>query len=241
MKFLDLTQPLTTTTPRSSDHPQVEYPVLRHYSTHGTLTREIRASLHSGTHVDAASLYDPAGKNIDDLPLEGFCGSGVVVDVSDLGDWGEITDKVLDQRASEVRAGDILAIYTGFSEYYGTDEERYVLKSPGLDRAGVDWLVNRKIRAIYSDNASSEHIFMRARQWRQLRPDIFDGVEIDPYRFPRAYAHKQMLPAGIMMVEHLSSALGQLVGQRANLLAFPARYAGVEAAPARVAAVIEFP
>ena len=56
--------------------------------THGTLTREIRASLHSGTHVDAASLYDPAGKNIDDLPLEGFCGSGMVIDVSDLGDWG---------------------------------------------------------------------------------------------------------------------------------------------------------
>ena len=241
MKFLDLTQPLTTSTPRSSDHPQVEYPVLRHYSTHGTLTREIRASLHSGTHVDAASLYDPAGKNVDELPLEGFCGSGVVVDVSDLGDWGEVTDKVLDERASEVGAGDIIALWTSFSQYYATDEERYVLKSPGLDRSGVDWLVNRRIRAIYSDNASSEHIFMRARQWRQLRPDIFDGVEFDPDRFPRAYAHKQMLPAGINMVEHLSTALGQLIGQRVNLLAFPAKYAGVEAAPARVAAVLEYP
>jgi kynurenine formamidase len=241
MRFLDLTQPLSPLTPRSSDHPAVEFPVLRHYSTHGTKTREIHASLHSGTHVDAPSLYDPFGKNIDDLPVELFCGSGVVIDFSDLGDWGVITSDLLDQKASEVKEGDIIGIWTGWAKYYGNDEERYVLKPPGLDRSGVDWIVRRKVKAIYSDTPSSEHIFMRSKQWQVMRPDLFGQTKIDPEQFPPVYAHKQMLPAGIQMVENLSAALGQLVGQRVNLLAFPAMYAGVEGAPARVVAVLEFP
>lgn len=241
MKFVDLTQPLSPMTPRSSDHPEVSFPVLRHYSTHGTKTREIHASLHSGTHVDAPSLYDPIGRNIDDLPLELFCGSGLVVDFSDLGDWGIITSELLDARAAAVKAGDILGLWTGWAKYYLTDEERYVLKAPGLDTSGVDWVVRRKIKAIYSDTPSSEHIFMRAGQWKVMRPDIFDKANIDPKSFPRAYAHKHMLPAGIMMVENLSEALGTLAGKRVDLLAFPAKYAGVEGAPARVAALTEYP
>jgi kynurenine formamidase len=241
LKFLDLSQRLSPTTPRSSDHPEVRFAVLRHYSTHGTLTREIHSSLHSGTHVDAPTLYIPGGKNVDEIPLEDFCGSGVVIDYSKLGDWGVITSELLDETAGEVREGDILALSTGWGEYYRTDEERYMLRHPGLDRSGVDWLIRRKVKAVYSDTPSSEHIFMRSRQWKVLRPDVFGSLDIDPEQFPPAYAHKQLLPAGIQMVEHLSEALGELAGQRVNLAAFPAKYAGVEAAPARVVAVLEFP
>ena len=107
------------------------------------------------------------------------------------------------------------------------------------ERAGIESEFG--VKAIYSDSPSSEHVFMRSRQWKQLRPDIFNDAEFDPADFPPAYAHKQMLPANIMLVEHLSGALGELVGQRHEFIAFPAKYYGVEAAPARVAAVIEFP
>jgi arylformamidase len=239
MQLVDLTQPLSPLTPRSSDHPEVQFPVLRWFSRNGIRTRQIVASLHSGTHVDAPSMYFPDGRTIDELPLEGFCGSGVVVDAS-LGEWGVITADVLDDIAADVREGDIIALWTDWGRRY-LDEETYVLKSPGLDRSGVDWLVRRRVKAVYSDTASSEHIFMRARQWSELRPDIFGDVSYEPADFPPAYGHKTLLPAGIMMVENLSEALGTLVGQRVNLLALPAKYAGVEAAPARVVAITEFP
>jgi arylformamidase len=241
MKFIDLTQPLGPFTPRSSDHPEVQFPVLRHYSTHGLITREIHASLHSGTHVDAPSLYMPAGKNIEDLPLEWFCGTGYVVDLTDLGNWGIISAEVLDARAAEIKPGDIIGLWTGWAHYYAADEQRYILQPPGLDRSGVDWMVEHEIKAIYSDTPSSEHVFMRSRQWRTLRPDIFGSAEIDADRFPPSYGHKRLLPANIMMVENLSEALGTLAGTRSTFIAFPAKYAGVEGAPARVAAVTEFP
>ena len=241
MKLIDLTQPLSPATPRSSDHPEVQFPVLRHFSTHGVRTREVRASLHSGTHVDAPALYDPAGRCIDELPLEQFCGSGVVVDFSDLGDWGVINAMLLDKLASEVGAGDIIALFTGWGQYYATDEQRYVLKAPGLDKSGVDWIRDRQVKAVYSDTPSSEHIFMRSRQWKTLRPDLFESASFDPAHFPPSYGHKQLLPANIMLVENVSERLGELRGQRVQLMALPANYSGVEGAPARVVAVLEFP
>jgi arylformamidase len=224
-------------TARSSDHPEVQFPVLRWFSRHGIKTRQVVASLHSGTHVDAPSMFFHDGKSVDQLPLESFCGTAFVVDVS-LGEWGVITDSVLDSVASEVRAGDIIGLWTDWGRHY-LDEERYVLKAPGLDKSGVDWLVRRRVKAVFSDTPSSEHIFMRAPQWKTLRPDIFEGVEYEPDNFPKAYAHKTLLPAGIMMVENLSEELGQLVGQRVTLLALPVKYVGVEGAPARVVALLD--
>jgi kynurenine formamidase len=237
MQLLDLTQPLSPLTARSSDHPEVQFPVLRWFSKHGIKTRQVVASLHSGTHVDAPSMYFHDGATIDQLPLDRFCGSGVVVDTA-LGERGEITAEVLDERASEVGEGDILALWCDWGRHY-LDEETYILKPPGLDKSGVDWLVRRKVKAVFSDTPSSEHIYMRSGQWLKLRPDLFSESAIDKERFPRAYGHKTLLPAGISMVENLSDALGQLVGQRVNLLALPAKYEGVEAAPARVVALLE--
>ncbi len=239
MRLLDLTQSLSPNTPRSSDHPEVQFPVVRWRSKNGIKTRQIVASLHSGTHVDAPLMYDPYGRAIHDLPLDAFCGSGLVVDAA-LGEWGVINADLLDRVAGGIRDGDILALWTDWARHY-LDEQTYILKAPGLDKSGVDWIVNHKIKAVYSDTASAEHIFMRRRQWQSLRPDIFDRAEFDAADFPPSYGHKTLLPAGIMMVENLSEALGQLVGQRANLIALPAKYEGVEGAPARVAAVIEFP
>jgi len=237
MKILDLTQPLSPNTARSSDHPEVQFPVIRWFSKHGIKTRQISASLHSGTHVDAPSMYFHDGATIDQLPLERFCGTGIVVDVA-LGEWGIITADVLDRVAGEAQEGDILGLWADWGRHY-LDEETYILKAPGLDKSGVDWLVERKIKAVFSDTPSSEHIFMRYPQWNQLRPDVFAGANPAAEQFPRAYAHKTLLPAGIMMVENLSEELGKLVGQRVTLMALPAKYEGVEAAPARVVALLD--
>lgn len=241
MKLLDLSQPFDGRTPRSSDHPAVTFKTIRHFAANGLVAREVSASLHSGTHVDAPSIVHPNGRNIEELPLEAFCGTGVVLDMSKLGEWGVISADVLERTANDLRPGDIAALWCDWGKYYLADEEKYVLKSPGLDKSGADWLVERKVKAIFSDTPSSEHIFMRSKQWRQLRPDIFDHAEIDPARYPPLYGHKRLLGAGIMLVEHLSEALGSLVGQRVDLMALPAKYSGVEGAPTRAVALLQWP
>lgn len=237
MRLLDLSQPLSPQTARSSDHPQVQFATLRWYSKDGMRTHTIYSSLHSGTHCDAPSLYFQDGQTIDQLSLDGFHGTGYVADIG-LGERGVISADHLDKVAGDIREGEILAMYTGFSSKY-RDEETYVLKAPGLDKSGADWVVEHKLKAVWVDTPSAEHIFSRARQWRQLRPDLFAEGSWDAERFPPAYAHKVLLPAGIMMVENISENLGQLVGQRVTLMALPAKYEGVEGAPVRAVALLD--
>ncbi|MDE3193532.1 MAG: cyclase family protein [Chloroflexota bacterium] len=233
-RVYDLTQPLSPRTPRSSDHPEVRFENLRWYSRNGVHTSTAYMSVHVGTHVDAPLLYFPEGPSIDQIPLEKLSGPAVFVDVRK-DDWGEIGPADLEASPERIREGDIVVLRTGWHKHYG-NEERYVLKAPGLTKDGFDWLVARKIRLIASDSPSPEHIFMRSRQWRELRPDVFGKVEVDPAKFPPSYGHKTMFRAGICLLEWLGGEIDE-VPHRAELIALPLKYVGVEAAQAGVIAL----
>lgn len=232
----DLSQPLSPRTPRSSDHPEVRFDTLRWRSRHGTHTSTASFSVHQGTHVDAPSGKYPDDLSIDQVPLDRLCGPAVFVDVRK-DDWAEITPADLEASPEEIKAGDIVVLRTGWHRHY-SDEERYILKAPGLTKDAVDWLVARSVRLVASDSPSPEHIFMRARQWKDLRPDIFGAAQIDPAKFPKSYAHKTLLRNGICLLESLGGEIDEVPVHRAELIALPLKYAGVEAAQARVIALV---
>lgn len=232
----DLTQPLSPRTPRSSDHPEVRFENLRWYSRDGVHTSTAYMSVHVGTHVDAPSLYEHDGATIDEIPLEKLGGPAVFVDVRK-DDWGEIGPAELEASPEKIRAGDVVVLRTGWHRHYG-NEQRYVLKAPGLTKDGVDWLVAKGIRLIASDTPSPEHIFMRSRQWRELRPDVFGTAQIDPAKFPPSYGHKTFFANKICLLEGLGGEIDDVPVRGAELLALPLKYVGVEAAQARVIALV---
>jgi kynurenine formamidase len=231
----DLTQPLGPRSPRSSDHPQVRFESLRWRSRNGNRTSTLSTSVHVGTHVDAPNLYYPFGDTIDKVPLDRLCGTAVVLDVT-RDDWGEISAADLAAQPMEVRPGDIVILRTGWHRFF-EDEERYILKPPGLTRDGVDWLAARYVKMVGADSPSPEHIFMRSRYWRELRADVFGGLSIDPTIWPASYGHKTLLAQGICLLEGLGGQIDQIVGTRVELLALPLMLDGVEAAQARVVAL----
>ncbi len=233
-RVYDLTQPLSARTPRSSDHPEVRFENVRWYSRHGVHTSTAFMSVHVGTHVDAPLLYQPGGPSIDEIPLDKLCGPAVFVDVRK-DDWGEIGPADLEASPERIEAGDVVVLRTGWHTHYG-DEQRYVLKAPGLTKDGVDWLVAKKVRLVASDSPSPEHIFMRSRQWRELRPDVFAKTEVDAAKFPPSYGHKTLFQAGICLLEGLGGEIDD-VPHRAEIVALPLKYVGVEAAQARVIAL----
>jgi kynurenine formamidase len=236
-KLVDLSQPLSPRTPRSSDHPPVSFSTVRWYSRHGIKTNVITASLHSGTHLDAPSLYFADGLNVEQIPVDRFYGPGVIVDVSGP-EWAVITAEALEKATPRIERGDIVVLRTGWHHYY-YDEEKYVLKAPGLDKGAVDWLVQRRVGLVCGDSPSLEHIFMRHEQWKTLRPDIFGSVQVDKDRFPPAYAHKTLFKNDIYMIDHVGGDLDQVVGKRCTIAAFPAKYEGVEGAPVRMVAILD--
>ena len=235
-RYLDLTQPLSPATPRSSDHPQVAFKSLRWRSRHGLVTHEVCASLHSGTHLDTSALYFWDGETVDQIGLDRLIGMAMFVDCR-LPELAPITGDYLQERAGSLKSDEMLVLCTGWHHHF-LDEQKYILRAPGLDKSGVEWVADKHPKAVCSDSPSPEHILMRSGAWRTLRPDLFSEPP-EPEIYPRSHGHKTLLPKGILMIEGLGGEIDQLIGKRAMVYALPAKYAGVEAAPIRVIAALD--
>jgi kynurenine formamidase len=107
---------------------------------------------HTATHVDAPSHYWPERKNIDEMPIETFCGEAVVLDFSnDLGSAGELSksrfEEFLCENCLEVKKDDIVIfkfqkesqdIYSGLSEELAEHLAEIHIKMVGTDRGTID-------------------------------------------------------------------------------------------------------
>lgn len=200
------------------------------------MTHTVTMSLHVSTHVDAPSMYYYDGLTADRLPLDSLCGTAVVFDCQ-REDWGEITADDLAHSVVPIKIGDIVVFHTGAHHYYD-NEERYMLKYPGLTKDAFDWLVAKKIKSVGSDSPSTEHFFSRWRRWTEIRPDLVKGLVVDEAKFPPSYGHKTLLKAGIYMLESLGGEIDQILNKRVDLIALPLKYEGVEAAQVRAIALL---
>lgn len=237
-RIVDLTQPVSPRTPRSVDHPEVEFKVIRHFATHGLIARTVHMSLHAGTHVDAPSVYLPGAKNMDGYPLERFFGPGVILDLP-RDDWGVITGDDLEDARPRVESGDIVMLHTGWHHYYYTDQERYQLKTPGCDKSAVDWLVERNVNIVIGEGPAAEHFFMHIGRFRVMRADYIGDPPFDVNRFPPHYFHKELMRHDILIVDGAGGDADQVVGRRCTIGVMASRFEAVEAAPARVFAIVD--
>src|ERR671925_149297 len=129
MKIYDLSQDLNQDCSFWPFYPPFEVKYIKRKSEHGVNAQYIMTSNHMGTHLDAPRHFVTAGRTIDQVPIEWCFGPGVIVDLSDVcdDDLALFTPEQIEARA-EVREGDILFLYTGWSKYaqFGLepDEER---------------------------------------------------------------------------------------------------------------------
>lgn len=174
----------------------------------------IELCCHVGTHVDAPRHFIDGGPTIDELPLERFHGPGVVVDVSGVGDHGEIDVDVFAAADPAIRPGDIVLVHAGWSAYFA--DERYH-RNPALTVAAAEWLVARGVKLVGVDFGTPDIALDR-------RPAGFDWP-----------VHRVLLSAGVLVVEHLRG-LAPLRGRRLEVCCLPINIAGADGAPARVVA-----
>ena len=166
---------------------------------------------HTGTHVDAPRHYIRGGKGLDRLPIDDFVGEAAVLDFSGIRAGGEISASDLEKRASEVRRGDIVLLYTGLSRRWGDPGARRTITYLSGDAAG--WLVGRGVRAVGIDYLSVEEF----------------GAKVPA-------AHVTLLSHGIPIIESLSKNLSKLVGRRVLFLCLPIKIKGCDGGPARAIA-----
>lgn len=166
---------------------------------------EVSGTTHVGTHADAPLHVDPTGKGIDALPLEVFAGPATVVDVSEQG--GLILPEEIEAALDAA----------------GTDPpERLLL------RTGCDWSTGFPTRC--------RGLSPRTATWcgeRGLKLVGTDAPSVDPLDSVTLDAHRALVAAGVAIVESL--ALAGIDPGRYELVAFPLRWIGADAAPLRAA------
>src|SRR5262247_1056013 len=70
------------------------------------------SSCHAYTHVDAPVHFLPGDRDIAGMPVDQWMGPAAVVDLTHLGENGEVTAADLERHAGHVQAGDIVLLRT---------------------------------------------------------------------------------------------------------------------------------
>ena len=255
VKLVDLSQPLCADTPFWPLYPPFEVKYIKRKPEHGVNAQYIMTPNHIGTHLDAPIHFVTGGKTIDQIPLDWLYGPGVVVDVSDVGDLGIYTGKMIEERV-DLHDGDILFLYTGFSKYGWyqpqgqADEERYIHLHPGPTREFCDWILKRKIKVWGVDAVSTDHPMnlpigrFLPRIWKKVRAlaeKKFGKENVDKI-FPEEdyqLTHNVLFPHDVIHVENLGGDIEKLRNQRVTLGVFPWLFRGGEAAFSRCVAFVE--
>lgn len=210
----DLTQPFHGEMPHSKMLPEPEFETVFDIEDDGINIQYYCAPTHVGTHVDAPLHFDGDGKTIDEIPLEQCHGEGVVLNVEQ-DEAREIGLDEVKDADGEVREDDIVILYTGWYDKYGTDEyDPY----PWLAGEVADWLLEKDIKMLCLDNISPDISV-------QIRPDGWDEYPI----------HKPLLRNGVLIAEHLTN-LRPLLGERVEVRGYPSKIQGGDGAPARFVA-----
>ncbi|NLY47938.1 MAG: cyclase family protein [Clostridiales bacterium] len=168
------------------------------------VNHRLEIGMHSGTHIDTPMHMTESSAFIGDMPLERFAGRGVLLDARN-----ERIIKYKDFYSDMVGKDDIVLVYTGHGDLYGTGE--YFTDQPVIDEGLADFFVEKKIKMLGVDMPS---------------PDNYPFI-----------VHKKLFSANILIIENLTN-LSELIGVKAfEVIAFPLKVRA-EASMARVAACI---
>ena len=212
--WIDLSQPFSGEMPYAESLPAPEFETVRDVAEDRINVQYYSAPTHVATHVDAPRHFIEGGKTIDELPLDRFTGEGVVLDVSKE-EPAEITVEDVETAAGTMQDGDIVLLYTGWEEKYGTPEYN---PHPWVAEDLAEWFVEQNVKLLGVDN---------------ITPDIPGPHRPEGWlEFP---VHRTLLGEGVLIAEHLCN-LAPLAGQRLEIQGFPIRIAGGDGAPARFVA-----
>jgi kynurenine formamidase len=171
---------------------------------------------HIGTHVDSPYHFVEQGKKMHEIPLDRFCGTAILADVSALRAPHEpVTvahvEAALAARDETARPDDILLVRTWPGERGAPGYDRAKALAPSVGA----WAVGMRLKAVGIDLANIDHPTDRS--------------------FP---VHMHLLPNDILIYENLAN-LEDVPAGRFTFYGLPLRVAGATGSAIRAVAVIE--
>ncbi len=202
LKFIDLSRVIVDEMP---GYPGDKGPGLRQdkfFRADGHNDFRLETGMHAGTHVDGPMHMTDSKILIGEIPLDRFVGKGCLLDVR-----GQKTILPQEKYEEIIKAGDVVLLYTNYSEKYGTDE--YFHHHPVVSEALADLFIEKKIKMLAMDLPS-------------------------PDRHPFVI-HKKLLKNDILIAENLTNLSALSAIGKFYVMAFPLKIEA-DSSPARILA-----
>ena len=204
-KYIDLSQDIIHNMPV---HPYDDKVILyqdKFLERDKYVNYRIEIGMHSGTHIDTPMHLTNRETYINEIPLDKFAGRGVLLDVRNESHIG-----FKEAYFELVGKDDIVILYTGHSDKYGTEE--YYTDQPIIDKDLAEFFAQKKIKMVGMDLPSP-----------------------DNYPFE---VHKILFDNDILIMENLTNLSSLVDLENFNIIAFPLKIR-TEASMARVVACID--
>lgn len=154
----------------------------------------LKLGSHTGTHIDAPYHFLKNGQRIDEIPVQRFIGSGVLIDVSGKSERGLIDSADLESSASEIKNGDFVILKTGWDRYFGTPK---YYRHPYLSADGAMLLIEMGVSLVATDAPNVDPTYYASEE---SDPAAIDPPDEASYGYP---VHDLLLGNNILIVENL--------------------------------------
>ncbi|MFP4050813.1 MAG: cyclase family protein [Thermoplasmata archaeon] len=143
-EFLDLSHEITDDMPVYPFDDPVELDRTKSFEEDGYNYFRLETGLHAGTHIDIPMHMTDDETHMNEVPLNRFTGNGCILDVRN-----QSPIEYKDEYSEIVKENDIVLLYTGFDEKYGSKE--YYADHPIVDESLAQFFVDKKIKMLGMD------------------------------------------------------------------------------------------
>ena len=245
-KLVDLSHKFGHNAPLWPYFSDVKIERIHYHAKSGVLSQLITTTMHCTTHADSPAHVFEGGRYTDEIPLDKYYGTGVIVDIPK-GKWGVITPEDLENARPKIEKDDMVIVHTGWYKKYA-DSTEYFCYSPGLYKEAGEWFVEKGVKCVGVDQQALDHPLGTAigpHGSGPLRPDICAEYKRETGRdvledFPEwEPCHHLLLENDIMGYENVGGDLDQVVGKRVTLAGFPIRWEKGDGSIVRLVAIVD--
>jgi len=246
VKLYDLSQPFGDKCPLWPYFEDVKIERVHYHAKSGVLSQRITTVMHCTTHADSPAHVIEGAMYTDEIPLDRYYGTGVVVSIPK-GKWEKIMPEDLENARPKIEKGDIVIINTGWHKYWG-DNIVYFCHSPGLYKEAGEWLVEKGVKAVGVDQQALDHPLATAigpHGPGPLRPDVCKAYKQETGRdviedFSEwEPCHRILLSNGIMGWENVGGDIDLVTGKRVTIAGWPIRWTKGDGSIVRLVAIEE--
>ncbi len=247
LEFYDLSHPWGFQSPNWPYFQDVQIERIHYHAKSGVLTQRITTTMHSTTHIDAPAHVVQGTPFIDEVPLEKFFGSGVVISIPK-DKWEQISAEDLEKAEPKIQSGDIVIINTGWHKKYD-DSQEYFGYSPGLVPSAAHWLVEKGVKVVGHDTQANDHPLATAigphGPGGPLLPHLLkeykeytnrEVIEDFPAWEP---VHRILFTNGILGIENVGGDIDKVTGKRVTFSFFPIRWTRGDGCIIRLVAILD--